>query len=89
MNTILHTEKKSLSPELTIVWYWFDMSHQLPGYRFGVDENFPKCGTYFNGKLVSTVYWTNSISFETVQRYLDTTPDNQKIYGVIQIPESI
>lgn len=89
---ILQTERKQLSPELTIVWYWFDKIDENPLYRFGTDENIPRCGLYENGKLISTVSWNRpTVTLEMVQSFLKFASDFQKLPCGLpdHIPESI
>ena len=90
-NKIVHQERKQLSPEITVLWIWFDRSDELPGWRHG-DENFPYCGTYQNRKLVATVYWNPaSVNLKTVTHFLNTNPDYVKIpyQSVVNVPREI
>jgi len=92
MNKIILTERKQLSPEFTVVWYWFDRIDENSQYRFGTDENIPSSGLYQYGRLVSTVNWNQStVTLEQIQKFLDTTDNPQQLMPGInwRIPESI
>lgn len=76
---IVHTETRQITPDIKVIWYWYDRSDELPGYRYGTDENTPRCGTYQNRKLVSTVYWPPRTDNETIIHFLKTAAPYTKM----------
>jgi hypothetical protein len=89
-DVILHTERKQLSPELVVVWYWYDLTPTNSSYRYGTDENSPRCGLYRNGQLIATVDWNiHTVTLEMVERFLAFNSVYQHMPGWSPVPKTI
>lgn len=77
---------KQLSPEIFMVWAWEDMREI--GY-LTADDQYPHCCTYYNGILVSNLYWNpDTVTTDNVKHWLETCPIH-KILGCNKCEEKI
>lgn len=76
---LLEMRVKDVTDRVMVIWFEWTNGTSV--------ETFLECGTYIDHKLVATVKFDYGVTLEEINRFLETSSEQQKIPGYHRCPK--